>query len=460
MKIAEIKKIYCIGIGGIGVSALARFFHTKGTIVSGSDVVMSDEIIALSQRGIRAVVPPSKKNIMDDIDVVIYSPAILSNDEELIEAQKRKIPALSYPEMLGQLTKEYKSIAVSGTNGKTTTTALLGKFLEAGDKDPTVILGGRVPGWDNNLRVGNSQLFVVESCEYKRNMLNLFPRVILLTNIEADHLDYYKNIADIKTAFSEYVSKLKKEDLLVYNIDDKNCRKVVSSSPARTISFGFSDNADICAKNIVCDNGEQFFELWVSQNKIGLFTTKIPGTFNIYNILGATATAHSEGVEYSAIQRALNNFTGIWRRFETVGKCHGATIISDYAHHPTAVASTLLAAREFFPKKKILAIFQPHHQNRTIKLFDDFVAAFFDADEIILAEIYHVCGREETSDLISSQKLVDAIKKSGYSGKISFVENISDIEKEVRKKLDDNTVALIMGAGDIDTVARNLSAHP
>ena len=456
MQIAKIKKIHCIGIGGIGVSALARFFHTKGIIVSGSDAVMSDEITALAQRGICAVTPHSKKNLTNNIDVVIYSPAISDNNEEIIEARERKLPLFSYPEMLGQLTKEYKSIAVSGTNGKTTTTALLGKFLEVGEKDPTIILGGRVPGWDNNLRVGKSKLLVVEGCEYKRSMLNLSPRVILLTNIEADHLDYYKDITDIKNAFSEYVSKLRKEDLLVYNIDDKNCRAVTAFSSARAVSFGLSDNADIYAKNIFYKEGGLSFELWSFKNKIGLFTTKIPGIFNIYNILGALAVARSEGVEYNAIQQALNNFVGIWRRFENVGKCHGATIISDYAHHPTAVAGTLCAAREFFPKKKILAVFQPHHQNRTVNLFDDFVEAFTDADEVILAEIYRVRGREEIGGIISSQKLVDAIKTNGYNGKISFVENIDDIEKEVRKKLNDNTVALIMGAGDIDTVARNL----
>jgi len=318
MKIKEIKKIHCIGIGGIGVSALARFFYSKGVTVSGSDIIMSDEITVLSRCGIRAFAFHSKNHFTDNIDVVIYSSAVLNNNEEIIEARKRKIPLFSYPEMLGYITKEYKSIAVSGTNGKTTTTALLGKFLEAGDKDPTVILGGRVPGWDNNLRIGKSKLFIVEGCEYKRNMLNLSPRVILLTNIEVDHLDYYKDLVDIKNAFEEYVSKLKKEDLLVYNIDDMNCREVVSnsSSSARTITFGLSDNAAIYAKKITHNKGEQSFELWSFGNKIGLFTTKIPGLFNVYNILGALAVAHSEGVEYNAIQRALNNFTGIWRRFE------------------------------------------------------------------------------------------------------------------------------------------------
>ena len=456
MNIEDIKKIHCVGVGGIGVSAIARFFLARGVKVSGSDTVASDELTSLSKRGCNVFFSQAEGNIPESTDTLVYSPAVPPDNIELQVARKRKIPIFSYPEMLGKIMSSYFGIAVSGTNGKTTTTALLGKFLEAGGKDPTVIIGGRVPGWDNNLRVGGSDLFVAEGCEYKRSMLELSPQVIVLTNIEEDHLDYYKDIDDILDAFAEYVSKLKKEDLLVYNIDDKNCRDVVSKTSARKISFGLRDNADIYAQNITNSCGEQSFELVSFRKTIGRFVVKIPGVFNIYNILAAAAVAFDMGVENISVQRALDDFTGIWRRFERVGKIGEAIVISDYAHHPTAIRGTLRGTREFFPDKKILVVFQPHHQDRTLKLFDDFAESFTDADEAIIAEIYHVYGREEKKDKISSEKLVSAIRKHNPDKKISYAKDIKTAEEMVRERAKDFDVILIMGAGDIDQVARNL----
>ena len=456
MDINTIKKIHCIGVGGIGVSATARFFIARGAKVSGSDAVGSDELTALSKRSVVTHSSQSEENISAGIDAVVYSPAVPFDNVELQVAKKRKIPTFSYPEMLGEIMNSYFGIAISGTNGKTTTTALLGKFLEAGKKDPTVIVGGRVPGWDNNLRIGKSDLFVAEGCEYKRSMLELTPQIIVLTNIEEDHLDYYKDIDDIVDAFTEYVSKLKKDDLLVYNIDDKNCCDVASKTSARKISFGSTDNADIYAKNITNSCGEQSFELVSFGKTEGRFVAKIPGVFNIYNILGAVAVAFDMGVENISVQQALDDFTGIWRRFERVGQRDNAVVISDYAHHPTAIRGTLRGAREFFPDKKILAVFQPHHQDRTIKLFDDFAGSFTDADEVLVAEIYQVCGREEEENKISSENLVSAIKKHDPDKKISYAKDIETAENMVREQAKDFDVILIMGAGDIDKVARDL----
>ena len=456
MNIDDIKKIHCVGVGGIGVSAIARFFLARGAKVSGSDAVESDELTSLSKRECSIFFSQEEGNIPEDTDVVVYSPAVPEDNIELQEARKRGIPVFSYPEMLGEIMNSYTGIAVSGTNGKTTTTALLGKFLEAGGNDPTVIIGGRVPGWDNNLRVGNSDLFVVEGCEYKRSMLELSPQVIVLTNIEEDHLDYYKDIDDIIDAFIEYVSKLIKDDLLVYNIDDKNCCEVASKTIARKISFGLTDNADIYAKNIGNSCGKQSFEVICFGEVKGRFSTSLLGDFNIYNVLAATAVAFDIGVENRSIQQALDDFGGIWRRFERVGKLGDTEVISDYAHHPTAIRGTLHGIKQFFPDKKTLVVFQPHHQDRTLKLFDDFATAFSDVDEVIISEIYHVCGREETEDKISSKSLVSAIKKNNPDKKISYAKDIKTAENMVREKAKDFDIILIMGAGDIDQVARNL----
>ncbi len=456
MNIDDIKKIHCVGVGGIGVSAIARFFLARGAEVSGSDAVASDELTSLSKRGCDIFFSQAEENIPENTDVVVYSPAVPEDNIELQVAKKKKIPIFSYPEMLGEIMSLYAGIAVSGTNGKTTTTALLGKFLEAGKKDPTVIVGGRVPGWDNNLRVGKSDLFVAEGCEYKRSMLELSPQVIILTNIEEDHLDYYKDINDIIDAFTEYVLKLKKDDLLVYNIDDKNCCNVASKTSARKISFGLTDDADVYAKNIINSCGEQSFELVLFGKTIGRFSTKLPGVFNIYNILGATTVAFDRGVENISVQQALDEFTGIWRRFERVGQIDNTVVISDYAHHPTAIRGILRGMREFFPDKKTLAVFQPHHQDRTLKLFDDFTKSFTDAEEVIISEIYHVCGREEKEDKISSESLVSAIKKNDSDKKISYAKDIKEVEEMARNRAKDFDIILIMGAGDIDQVARRL----
>jgi len=456
--IRKIKKLHCIGIGGIGISAVARFFLAQGVEVSGSDVVLSDELTSLSNHGAHVFFLQSEKNISEGVEVVVYSPAVPEDNVERQEAKKRGLPTLSYPEMLGKIMSLYDGIAVSGTNGKTTTTALLGKFLEEGGCDPTVIIGGRVPGWDNNLRLGSGDLFVAEGCEYKRSMLNLCPKVIVLTNIEEDHLDYYKDINDIVDAFTEYVLKLKEEDLLVYNMDDRNCRDVALKTSAKKISFGLSSDADIYAQDITNSFTQQSFEIVAFGKNLGKFVTKLPGVFNIYNILAASAVAFDIGMESVSIQRVLDNFGGTWRRFEKVGEIDNAVVFSDYAHHPTAIRGTLLGIRQFFPNKKILAVFQPHHQNRTIKLFDDFAMSFLEADEVIVSEIYHVCGREGEGeeDKISSEKLVAAIKEHNPGKEILYAENIKVAERLARERSKDFDIILVMGAGDIDEVARKL----
>lgn len=456
MDVGSLKKLHCIGIGGIGVSAIARFFVSRGISVSGSDVQESDEVGMLRKKGIKIGVPHAQENIPADVDMVVFSPAVPKDNVEMVAALERGIPLYAYPQALGLLTEHFTGVAVSGTNGKTTTTALLGLMLECGGKDPTVIVGGRVPGWDNNLRTGAGDILVVEGCEYRRAMLELSPHVIVLTNIEEDHLDYYKDIDDIVDAFDAYVAKLTEDDLLVYNADDERVCEVSHSTVARVVSFGLSENASVRAKDIVVEEGKQQFTLVVYGNELGTITAHVPGTFNIYNILGATAAALDMGAGFEAVQRAVDGFYGTWRRFERVGTCGTAVVISDYAHHPSAIVGTLKAAREFFPGKKILAVFQPHHMNRTVKLFDQFVESFADADEAIVAEIYHVRGREEEKEKVSSKDLVREMRERGGIDAVSYAKDLEATEKSARSKAKDFDVVVIMGAGDIDRVARDL----
>jgi UDP-N-acetylmuramate--alanine ligase len=456
MIISEIKKVHCIGIGGIGVSAIARFFIARGAEVSGSDEGGSEELVMLEKRGVKVFSSHLEKNVPKDADLVVYSPAVPKDNPELVRAKELNIKTLSYPEALGMLMENFMGVAVSGTNGKTTTTALLGKMLEEGKKDPTVILGGRVPGWDNNLRIGESDIFVAEGCEYKRSMMNLEPHMIVLTNVEEDHLDYYKDLEDIIDAFSDYVQKLTEDDVLFYNIDDENTVRVSEFMVGRAVPFGLSKDAVIRAKDIVVSNGAQSFTLMVFGKELGTVTLHVPGIFNVYNVLAAASVALDIGVSFEDIQKAVENFNGTWRRFEIVGEFEGATIISDYAHHPTAIKGTIKAARDFYPDKKILAVFQPHSKDRTIKLFDEFVESFAEADEVIISEIYEVRGREETGSDISSKDLVREISDRGGVDKITFVKDLETTEKLLRKKAKEFGVVLVMGAGDIDKVARQL----
>ena len=453
----DIKKLHCIGIGGIGISAIARFFKSQDIDVSGSDIVMSDELRDLEKIGVTIFTKQEKDNISSEVDLIVYSPAVPDDNVELIHARKSGIVCKSYPEMLGFIQENYIGIAVSGTNGKTSTTALLGKMLEEGGKDPNVIVGGHVSGWDNNFRFGKGDFFVVEGCEYKRSMMSLSPHIILLTNVEEDHLDYYKDLDDIKDAFKDYILKLSEEDILVYNIDDENVREIEKVMRGRAISFGLGEDASIRAKNIYSKDGKQVFEVSVNGEDVGEIETLLPGLFNVYNILGAIAVSLDVGVNFLDIKKMLQEYKGSWRRFEHLDTSSDTIVISDYAHHPTAVKGTIEAVKTMYPDKKVLALFQPHQKDRTIKLFDDFVESFAGVDELIISEIYEVPGREDAKQKISSKDLVREILERGGVDIVSYTKDLEDLKKKVEKKCKDFDIILFMGAGDIDMVARTLS---
>lgn len=480
----SIKKVHCIGIGGIGVSAVAKLLQSQGKIVSGSDLYASDITRELETLRIPILLNHKKGNIHDDVDLVIYSPAVNENNPERQRAKELGISQFSYPEFLGELSKRKNTIAISGTNGKSTTTALCGLILEGGGLDPTVIvgskilLGDRVPKlplsrsptsngtlgilspWKGNLRVGESDLFVVEACEHQANMLHLDPNVIILTNLEKDHLDYYKDLNHIIDSFQEFVQKLPPDGVLVLNIDDKNLQKLKPRS--NVVTYGIENKADVMAKNIVIKPGKQQFDLVIRSDLIRdsdplRISLKIPGIFNIYNVLAAAAAALYLGVDLGSVKKVVEEFPGIWRRFEKVGQYKGVIIISDYAHHPTAIYGTIQAAREFYPDKRVVVVFQPHLHSRTQKLFHEFVQSFSNSEVTIISEIYDVAGREEGRDQdVSSYDLVTAIKEK-YPGKsVIYTKDLKQTKELIKDVVQSNDLILIMGAGDIDNVAREL----
>ena len=408
------KKIHIVGASGIGISALAKVLQQQGILVSHSDIATT---------GHRA------ENVPEDADLLVYSNAVPEDNPERQKARELKIREISYPQALGEFSKGRKVIAVGGTNGKTTTTAMIGWIMEQAGFDPTVIVGSKVLAWDSNARVGTGDWIVIEADEYRRGFLNYEPDIAVITNIAADHLDYYKNLDDIKTAFFQFTQKIKPGGTLVYNVDDENTAPVLEKFQGEAIGFAGQSAG---------------------------FNLKLPGGFNQANAAAAAAVCSILGVPFEKIKSALESFIGTWRRFEKAGKFGDAEIISDYAHHPDSVRATLETAAGLYGK--ILAVFQPHQHNRTKKLFKEFVQAFCQspAQDIIISEIFGVAGREEAPDQdVSSKALAAEIKKCGKN--VVYAKDLQDCEDLIRTEAGGHKAILIMGAGDIYKVADNLA---
>ena len=444
----KLKKIHLIGIGGIGVSAVARILFKKGVQVSGSDLVSSKVTDGLSKLGMKVLIGPHRaKNVEKDVDLVAYTVAIPQDNPELVQAKKLKISILTYPQILGELTKDKFTIAVCGTHGKTTTTSLISLILTMGGFDPTVVIGSNLKEFSGNARVGESKYFVIEADEYRKAFLNYSPNVIVLTSLEYEHPDCYKNLKEVKKAFGDFLRKLPPDGMVIACFDDANVRDVIQNSAlnSKIISYGFSADAEFKARNIKKENEKTTFEIIRNDDLIGQFKIAIPGSHNILNATAAIALALKLGVNIGAAKEALAGFYGAWRRFEKKGEVKGVTIIDDYAHHPTEIKATLKAAHDKFENRKIICIFQPHHYQRVKALFWDFVGAFNDADEIIIPDIYTVAGREDkqTENEVSSENLVKEITKLGKNAK--YIAKLADVIEYLKEYVSKDDVVITMG---------------
>lgn len=449
--IEKVNKIYLSGIGGIGLSALAYYFLESGKRVAGSDVVPSIVTKKLEDRGVEINFEQKESNIKKDIDIFIYSSALSDKHPELKKARELEIPTLSYFEFLGWLSRQYKTIAVTGTNGKTTTTAMLGLMLEKAGFDPTVIVGSIVPQWNSNFRLGKSDIFVVEACEWRAHMLELQPHIIVLANVAEDHLDFYKDLNDIKDHFQQFVDSLPGDGLFIKNIDDKNSQDIIYSG--KTLTFGQDKNADYHWLNLEVTAGLQKFSIHKKDKKLTDIDLKVPGSYNIYNSVSAIAVMDYLGANKHQIWNGINEFSGTWRRFELVGQDNSNLVISDYAHHPDSIRGLLKATKDFYPSKKIVAIFQPHHHNRTKTLLKDFAKSFKLADHTIISEIYHVSGREdEILEDVSSKDLVNYM----HQDEVYYAKDFNEVHQKLREVNPVDSVLLFIGAGDIDDLAREI----
>ncbi len=441
-------KIHFIGIGGIGVSALAQYYLAKGEQVSGSDLASSEITELLKRKGAKIIIDQNAKNITKNIDLVIYSPAVKEDNPELKEAKNLGIKCLSYPEVLGELTKKYFTIAITGTHGKSTTTAMVALLLIKAGFDPTVIVGTKLKEFNNsNFRMGKSKYLIIEACEHEESFLNYWPKAAVITNIEKDHLDYYKNLNNILKAFKKFISHLPKNGVLITNKDDKNIAQILISKAKKYTgqTCVFSLNQKREAEKL---------------RKI----LRIPGEHNIYNALAALTVARVLKIPDKISFKALSEYKGVWRRFEikkSIVNGQQLIVISDYAHHPTEVKATLKASREKFARQKIWCVFQPHQYQRTYYLFNDFVKVFKEAldenwiDKLIITDIYDVAGREdkEIKKKVSSKKLIKEIKENlknfAMARNVKHISSIKQTANYLKKNLEDKEILIIMGAGDI-----------
>ncbi|MFA5946658.1 MAG: UDP-N-acetylmuramate--L-alanine ligase [Patescibacteria group bacterium] len=462
MFLDQYSKVHCIGVGGIGISAVAKFLVVKGKDVSGSDAVASaivDSVKMLLAKGLGGAKPVHQEiwigskpeNISKEIDLIVYSEAVPADHPERVKAAELGIPQLGHFDFLGELSKEYRTICVTGTNGKSTTTAMTGKIFEEAGLDPTVFVGTLVPGWElGNLRVGASDILIIEGDEYKQKMVKLWPETTVITNIAEDHLDVYRDLEHIISTFAECADKTK--GMVLLNRDDKNSMQLYSPQRRTFGRYATPVYYRVNERKVVPGGQEFVFD---GPMNLGSIELKIPGEFNAYNAVAAAAVAREYDIHMTHIQKAMKAFPGVWRRFERVGEYRGAEIISDYGHHPDAIRGTIEAARELFPNRRIVLCFQPHQHSRTKALFADFVKSFTYADAVVLPEIYHVEGRNEEEGKISSQDLLDALQPT-FDKPMFYAKDLDEAQRILEKEIQAGDVVLIMGAGNVDDLARKL----
>ncbi|MBU2575544.1 UDP-N-acetylmuramate--L-alanine ligase [Patescibacteria group bacterium] len=462
MNLSGYKHVYLIGIGGISISAVAKLFLHHKIKVSGFDLVESDITREIASLGADVVIADENAQLSENVDLLIYSEAVPKSDAIRKQAQERDIKQFSGSEFWGEFSKDKKVIAVSGTNGKSTTTAMLGVILEKAGFDPTVVVGTRVLQWDSNIRIGKSEWLVIEADEYAAKMLNYTPYIAIITNIAEDHLDYYKDLDDIISHFQKWIDKVPKDGCVVLNRDDENSSKL-SAAGKQVRKFGIKGREHTRAVGATVRSGT---DSWIGSNDFNIVDDQddwgpahlnVPGEHNVVNAVAAALAADCAGVKRKKILKALKEFNGTWRRFEMLGEHNGALIVSDYAHHPAGIHATLEAARGWYPFHRIIVLFQPHHHNRTKKLFNKFIDSFNGADEVIISEIYDVAGRDKDEDQsVSSQDLVNAIIARHPKLDVSCAQNLEQAEHMLREKIKPEDVVIIMGAGDVDIVARKL----
>jgi len=461
-----IHHVHLVGIGGINMSAVAKLLQHAGISVSGSDLassLMTDELVA---RGIPVAIGHKPSNIPSDTDLVIYTSAAQDTNPERQEARRRNIRQLTNFQFLGEWTADQQTVLVTGTHGKSTTTAMLAEMLVRGGKDPSVVVGSKVPSFvEGNVRLGSGELFLIEGDEYARHFLEFHPSAVIINNIELDHTDIFPNLRSLIEAFRELLRQVRNGGLVVANADDPRVQTLIGEERAQLearrisiVTFGFGAHADVNVIDYTSRPGEQMFVMRDPRGAIVRLSLHVPGKMNVMNAVAAATLAVRLEVRPERIRESLAAYAGIWRRFEKIAEKNGILVVSDYGHHPTAVQANLDASKAFYPDRRLVLCFQPHHRNRTKALFQDFIPSFDRADVLLFVEIFDVAGRDDATDQdISSRDLQETIlnrdAKRRVNRPVEYAATPEEALKLLRRWKKPNDLILVMGAGDIYKIA-------
>ncbi|HOJ03484.1 MAG TPA: UDP-N-acetylmuramate--L-alanine ligase [Bacteroidota bacterium] len=445
MKFANIHHIYFVGIGGIGMSGIAEILLNQGFRVSGSDLSITEVTRHLVDIGATVYEGHNPENLKD-VDVLVYSSAVSQDNPEVMAAMDRKIPVIRRAEMLAEVMRLHHGIAVAGTHGKTTTTSMLGMVLIEGEKDPTVIVGGKLHAFGGtNARLGSGEFMVVEADEFDRSFLKLNPSIAVLTTLEEEHLDIYSNIEDLKAAFVEFANKVPFYGFVTLCLDEPALQEILPEIQRKVITYGFSSQADVQAVDLRQKENRSTFTVLAAGREMGEITIGVPGEHNVQNALATIAVSLELGIPFERIKRALDSFSGAFRRFEVKGEVNGVLVIDDYAHHPTEVRVTLRGIKAGW-RRRVICVFQPHTYTRTRDFYKDFGRSFMNADVLIVTDIYP--ARERAIQGISGEIIAEAARNFGHKN-VQYIADKTAIPEALLRVVEAGDIVITMGAGDI-----------
>lgn len=445
--------IHFIGIGGISMSGLAEILLAEGFTVSGSDMKRSALTDMLESKGVTVSYRQTAENLTGDVDLVVYTAAIRGDNPEFAAIAEKGLPSLTRAQLLGQIMRNYEvPVAISGTHGKTTTTSMVSEILLAADADPTLSIGGILPSIGGNIRVGKSGYFVTEACEYTNSFLSFFPKIGVILNVEEDHLDFFKDIHEIRESFHKFASLLPQDGLLIINGGIEGLSVITKELKCRVVTFGKDPSYDYYYTDLTFDGAAcPSFLLHRKDGRSQTLSLSVPGEHNVLNALAAVALSDALLLPEETVYSALSRYHGTDRRFEYKGKIGGVTVIDDYAHHPTEIAATLHAAQNY-PHKRLWCVFQPHTYTRTKAFLPEFAQALSLADKVVLADIY--AAREKDTLGISSRTLRDELIRSGKE--CFYFPTFDEIENFLLENCTDGDLLITMGAGDVVKIGENL----
>ena len=439
---------HLIGIGGVSMSSLADVLWGMGIAISGSDMNRNKNVVGLTEKGIPVSIGHKAENITREIEFVVRTAAVHDDNPEIIRAHALGIPVFERTQAWGAISKDYSNaLCISGTHGKTTTTSMCTHIMMAADKDPTVMIGGTLPLLNAGHRVGHGNTIIMEACEYYNSFLSLHPTVAVILNVEADHLDFFKDLQDVQHSFREFALRTPEDGYVVANLDDASTMATIRDIPRKIMTFGLSREADVYAENIEFLGANSHFDIMFKGKHFTDVTLHVPGLHNVKNALAATAAAICLGVRPNAVKYGLAGFNGAGRRFEFKGKYNGADVYDDYAHHPGELKA-LLDTVEGLNYKRCILVFQPHTYTRTAALFEDFVTQLKRPDVLLLAEIF--AAREKNTIGISSSALAERVEGA------EFYPTFPELEEELKRKARPGDIILTVGAGDVYKIGENI----